>query len=42
MRMFEKLSLFGFKNYKTTHFVGKLLTKLLAKWPLKHIDRFRG
>ena len=41
MRIYEKLSLFCFKNYKTAHFVGKLLTKLLTKWPLKHIDCFR-
>ena len=41
MRIFEKLSLFCFKNCKTAHFVGKLLAKLLTKWPLKHIDYFR-
>ena len=40
--MLGKLSLFGFKNCKTAHFAGKLLMKLLAKWSLKHIDRFRG
>ena len=39
--MLGKLSLFGFKICKTAHFAGKLLAKLLAKWPLKHIDRFR-
>ena len=40
MRIFEKLSLFCSENYKTAHFVGKLLVKLLTKWPLKHIDYF--
>ena len=42
MNMFEKLSLFGFKNCRFTHFMGMLLVKLLAKLPLKRIDSFRG
>ena len=32
----------AFKNFNITHFAGKLLAKLLVKWPLKHFDRFHG
>ena len=41
IEIFEKLSLFDFKNCKTAHFLGKFLVKLLVKWPLKHLDKFR-
>ena len=40
--MFEKLSLFAFKNWKSTHFTGKVLTKLLTKLPQKHRTSFVG
>ena len=40
--MFEKLSLFAFKNCKNALFAGKLLLKLLAKMPLKHSSVFAG
>ena len=40
MNRFEKLSLFAFKNCRIALFAGKLLAKLLAKMPLKHIDNF--
>ena len=42
MNMFEKLSLFAFKNYRIVLFMGKLLAKLLMKMPLKHIIDFAG
>ena len=38
--MFEKLSLFAFKNCKNALFAGKLLAKLLAKMPLRHSSLF--
>ena len=40
--MFEKLSLFAFKNCIIALFASKLLAKLLAKMPLKHITHFAG
>ena len=40
--MFEKLSLFVFKNCKNVLFTSKLLAKLLVKMPLKHSSIFAG
>ena len=39
-KIFEKLSLFAFKNCENALFASKLLTKLLVKMPLKHSSVF--